>query len=80
MIENVKIMIMTALKSKFYRYFVLRRMFSTPGGYHECSGGYYEDTGGGGRGEEGVFSTLGDIMSTPGRYYDKCGGRSLEDK
>ena len=25
----------------------------------------------------GVFSTLGDIMNTPGGYHDKCGGRSL---
>ena len=23
------------------------------------------------------MSTLGDIMSTPGGYHDKCGGRSL---
>ena len=22
----------------------------------------------------GVFSTLGDIMSTPGTYHDECGG------
>ena len=27
--------------------------------------------------EEGLFSAPGDIMSTPGRYHDKCGGRLL---
>ena len=25
----------------------------------------------------GVLSTLGGTMSTPGKYHDKCGGRSL---
>ena len=24
-----------------------------------------------------IMSTVGDIMSTPGAYHDKCGGRSL---
>ena len=41
-------------------------MFSTPGGYHEYSGGIPWV-------HQGVFSTLGDIMSTLGAYHDECG-------
>ena len=38
------------------------------GGYHEYSGDTMSTLG--------VFSTPGDIMSTPGAYHDECGGIS----
>ena len=39
-------------------------------GYHEYSGEYYEHTG-------GCSVHCGNIISTPGGYQDKCGGKSL---